>query len=85
MKVLHNRTGMKILGMDFASNYGDEIHGCVVFNYKGFEISASTGAIHSVQGMNTAGPTPVLVTNLSTKEEMDFYTVQDAIDHIIAL
>ena len=85
MKVLHNFTGMKILGMDFASNYGVEIHGCVVFNYRGFEISASTGAINAVPGMNTAGPSPVLVTNLATKEEMDFHTVQDAIDHIIAL
>lgn len=80
-----NFQGFKIMGMDFDTNYGKDIHACFQFEFNGFLISVSTGAIQPSRGINKPFLQPILVINLATDEEHSIDgSVQDAIDYCIA-
>lgn len=80
-----NLQGFRVIGMDFDTNHGQEIHACFQFEFNGFEISVSTGAIKPSRGIHKTFPQPILVTNLTTGEEHAIKgSVQEAIDYCIA-
>jgi hypothetical protein len=79
-----NHQGFVILGLDFATNYGEDIAACCQFEFNGYEISVSTGAVNTKSGEKTRFPQPVLITDLITKAEHSINgSVQDAIAWIL--
>lgn len=79
-----NFQGFVILGMNFDTNYGEEIHACFQFEFKGYEISVSTGAVQPSVGNNKTFPQPILITNISTGEETQVNgSVEDAINYVL--
>lgn len=81
-----NVQGFVVLGMDFESNYGEKIHACFQFNYKGYEISVSTGAIIPSKGVKPVGPSPVEVTNITSLDKHHINgSVEDAINFVNVL
>lgn len=78
-----NRQGFVVLGMDFESNYGKEIHACFQFNYKGYEISVSTGAIIPSKGIKPVCLSPIEVTNITSLDRHQINgSVEDAINFV---
>lgn len=81
-----NFQGFVIIGTDFDTNYGKEIHACFQFEFKGYEISVSTGAIKPSAGISKTFPQPILITNISTGEEEQVNgSVEDAINHVLKI
>ena len=79
-----NFQGFTILGLDFDSNYGEEISACCQFHFKGYEISASTGAESKSRGITRGHPQPILVTHIvGGKEHMINGSIEDAIQYCI--
>lgn len=80
-----NFQGFRVIGMDFDTNYGKDIHACFQFEFNGFDISVSTGSIMPSRGINKTFLQPILVTNRTTgKEHAINGSVQEAIDYCIA-
>jgi hypothetical protein len=78
-----NYQGCRMLGMDFATNYGKEIKGCFQFMFQGYEISVSSGAYNSARKNNHFFPEPVLVTYPNGHTEAVNGTVEDAIQLVL--
>lgn len=77
-----NVQGFVVLGMDFESNYGEKIHACFQFEYKGYEISVSTGAISS-KNIKPVCLTPIVVTNITSLDRHQINgSVEDAINFV---
>lgn len=78
-----NFQGFVMLGLDFATNYGEEIYACCQFNYRGYEISVSTGATNSASRETAKFPSPILVTHIATGVEHSINgSVEDAIEFV---
>lgn len=81
---MKNNQGFVMLGMNFDTNYGQKINACCQFEFKGFEISVSTGACQPSKNNYPVGPSPILVTNLKTEEKFNIEgSVQDAIVFVL--
>lgn len=79
-----NHQGFVILGLDFDTNYGQDIAAVCQFEFKGYEISVSTGAVQASRKNTRRFPQPVLITDLITKEEHSINgSVQDAIEYVL--
>ncbi len=79
-----NSQEFSVVGLNFDSNYGQPIHACFEFLFKGFEISVSNGAIWPSRGLAPVLATPVLVRNLATGEDHEIPgSVEDAINFVI--
>lgn len=81
-----NSQGFVIIGLNFDTNYGEVLDACCQFEFKGYEISASTGAVRPSIGQGKMFLQPVLVTNISTGEETQINgSVEDAINYVLKI
>ncbi len=81
-----NSQGFVIIGLNFDTNYGEVLDACCQFEFKGYEISVSTGAVRPSIGQGNNFLQPVLITNISTGEETQINgSVEDAINHVLEI
>lgn len=80
-----NFQGFVVIGMDFDTNYGEDIPACFKFEFNGYEISVSTGSVQPSRKNTHRYPQPILITDLITNVEHSVNgTVQDAIAYVLA-
>lgn len=79
-----NVQGFAMIGLDFDTNYGQNIHAACQFEFLGYELSVSTGACKPSSNMYPVSLSPILVTHINSGEATSINgSVEDAINFIL--